>query len=293
MLELRSVDAGYGSFQALFGVSLDVKAGEAVGVIGPNGAGKTTLMRVISGLIRPRNGSIAMEGTDVLATPAHRIVEPRHRPCAGEPAAVSAAHGRRQSEDGCVHARCARQIRRAAGIRLRSVSPHEGTARPDGGNHVGRRAADVRDRPRADVEPEAAAARRAVGGARAGRGAAGVRTGEADSRQRAHGADRRAERAAGAARRRSRLSARSRHHPRVGDVGGDDEHRQPSSRHISGYEHDPKKWAPVFREGHARKGELSRQCNPFSKSSTSICSKPWSTASCSAGCWRCWRSGSI
>jgi branched-chain amino acid transport system ATP-binding protein len=74
MLELRSVDAGYGSFQALFGVSLDVKAGEAVGVIGPNGAGKTTLMRVISGLIRPTNGTITMEGTDVLATPPHRIV---------------------------------------------------------------------------------------------------------------------------------------------------------------------------------------------------------------------------
>ena len=74
MLELRSVDAGYGTFQALFDVSLEVKAGEAVGVIGPNGAGKTTLMRVISGLIRPRKGSIAMEGTDVLATPMHRIV---------------------------------------------------------------------------------------------------------------------------------------------------------------------------------------------------------------------------
>src|ERR1700686_1168205 len=59
MLELRSIDAGYGSFQALFGVSLDVKAGEAVGVIGPNGAGKTTLMRVISGLIRPRAGALA------------------------------------------------------------------------------------------------------------------------------------------------------------------------------------------------------------------------------------------
>jgi branched-chain amino acid transport system ATP-binding protein len=74
MLELRSVDAGYGSFQALFGVSLDVKAGEAVGVIGPNGAGKTTLMRVISGLIRPRAGAISMEGIDVLKTPEHRIV---------------------------------------------------------------------------------------------------------------------------------------------------------------------------------------------------------------------------
>src|ERR1700746_1752187 len=74
MLELRSVDAGYGTFQALFGVNLDVKPGEAVGVIGPNGAGKTTLMRVISGLIRPTRGSISMQGTDVLATPAHRIV---------------------------------------------------------------------------------------------------------------------------------------------------------------------------------------------------------------------------
>src|SRR5260370_11044785 len=74
MLEPRSVDAGYGSFQALFGVSLDVKAGEAVGVIGPNGARKTTLMRVISGLIRPRAGAVSMEGTHVLKTPEHRIV---------------------------------------------------------------------------------------------------------------------------------------------------------------------------------------------------------------------------
>src|SRR4030081_47060 len=74
MLELRSVDAGYGSFQALFGDRLDVRAGEAVGVIGPNGAGKTTLMRVISGLIRPRAGAISMQGTDVLKTPEHRIV---------------------------------------------------------------------------------------------------------------------------------------------------------------------------------------------------------------------------
>ena len=75
MLDLKGIDAGYGSFQALFGVSLEVKAGEAVGVIGPNGAGKTTLMRVISGLIRPRAGSVAMEGANVLTTAPHRIVE--------------------------------------------------------------------------------------------------------------------------------------------------------------------------------------------------------------------------
>ncbi|MGH7333473.1 MAG: ABC transporter ATP-binding protein [Candidatus Rokuibacteriota bacterium] len=75
MLGLTSVRAGYGSFQALFDVSLEVRHGEAVGVIGPNGAGKTTLMRVISGLIRPSAGSIVMEGVDLVATPAHRIVE--------------------------------------------------------------------------------------------------------------------------------------------------------------------------------------------------------------------------
>src|SRR6201746_2595450 len=74
MLEMKSVDAGYGTFQALFGVNLEVKAGEAVGVIGPNGAGKTTLMRVISGLIRPRAGAISMQGVDVVKTPEHRIV---------------------------------------------------------------------------------------------------------------------------------------------------------------------------------------------------------------------------
>ncbi len=75
MLSLSGIDAGYGTFQALFNVSLDVRAGEAVGVIGPNGAGKTTLMRVISGLIRPTKGAIGMEGTDILATPPHRILE--------------------------------------------------------------------------------------------------------------------------------------------------------------------------------------------------------------------------
>ena len=74
MLELKSIDAGYGTFQALFGVNLDVRAGEAVGVIGPNGAGKTTLMRVISGLVPASAGDIAFEGRPLAGLPAHRIV---------------------------------------------------------------------------------------------------------------------------------------------------------------------------------------------------------------------------
>jgi branched-chain amino acid transport system ATP-binding protein len=75
MLKLQSIDAGYETFQALFDTTLEVKAGEAVGVIGPNGAGKTTLMRVISGMIRPWSGAIEMEGADVVASPPHRIIE--------------------------------------------------------------------------------------------------------------------------------------------------------------------------------------------------------------------------
>jgi branched-chain amino acid transport system ATP-binding protein len=75
MLRLDRLDAGYGGFQALFGVSMRVDAGEAVAVIGANGAGKTTLLRAISGLIRPTGGSMTMEGQDLIRMPAHRIIE--------------------------------------------------------------------------------------------------------------------------------------------------------------------------------------------------------------------------
>ena len=75
LLKLDKVDAGYGGFQALFGVSMEVKAGEAVAVIGANGAGKTTLLRVISGMLPATAGAMSMEGADLRATPPHRIVE--------------------------------------------------------------------------------------------------------------------------------------------------------------------------------------------------------------------------
>jgi branched-chain amino acid transport system ATP-binding protein len=75
MLRLKAIDAGYGGFQALFGVSMSVNAGEAVAVIGANGAGKTTLLRVISGLLRPTLGTMVMEGQDLVRMPAHKIIE--------------------------------------------------------------------------------------------------------------------------------------------------------------------------------------------------------------------------
>jgi branched-chain amino acid transport system ATP-binding protein len=75
VLRLEQVAAGYGTFQALFGVSLDVQAGEAVAVIGPNGAGKTTLLRVISKLIDVNAGEIRLDGTSLNPVPAHRVIE--------------------------------------------------------------------------------------------------------------------------------------------------------------------------------------------------------------------------
>ena len=69
MLELNAVNAYYGSFQALFNVSLSVEKGEAVAVIGPNGAGKTTLLRVISGLLTSTDGMLTMEEKDLKTVP--------------------------------------------------------------------------------------------------------------------------------------------------------------------------------------------------------------------------------
>ena len=73
MLALENVSARYGSFQALFDVSLEVNAGESVAVIGPNGAGKTTLLRAISKLIDV-SGAISMNGRPLAAVPAHEVI---------------------------------------------------------------------------------------------------------------------------------------------------------------------------------------------------------------------------
>lgn len=75
LLRLSGVQAGYGSFQALFGVDLEVRAGEAVAVIGPNGAGKTTLLRTISKLIEPTAGELEFDGQSLRGVPAHRLPE--------------------------------------------------------------------------------------------------------------------------------------------------------------------------------------------------------------------------
>ncbi len=74
MLALRNISAGYAGFQALFDVSLEVKAGETVAVIGPNGAGKTTLLRVVSRLIDATAGEMTMEGRRLNGAASYELV---------------------------------------------------------------------------------------------------------------------------------------------------------------------------------------------------------------------------
>ncbi len=74
MLALRNISAGYAGFQALFDVSLEVKAGETVAVIGPNGAGKTTLLRVVSRLIDATAGEMTMEGRRLNDVASYAVV---------------------------------------------------------------------------------------------------------------------------------------------------------------------------------------------------------------------------
>ena len=71
LLEVRSLDAYYGDFQALFGVSLKVAAGEVVAVIGANGAGKSTLLNSIAGLVHARRDAIVLAGEPVGGVPAY------------------------------------------------------------------------------------------------------------------------------------------------------------------------------------------------------------------------------
>ena len=74
LLEVTGLEVYYGVINALKGISFHVDKGEIVSLIGANGAGKTTTLHTITGLIRPRNGSIVYKGKDLVHTPAHKIV---------------------------------------------------------------------------------------------------------------------------------------------------------------------------------------------------------------------------
>jgi branched-chain amino acid transport system ATP-binding protein len=75
LLDVRAIDAFYGDFQALFGVSLKVNAGEVAAVIGANGAGKSTLLKTIAGMMAPRRGGIVFDGAPIGGAPAFDVLK--------------------------------------------------------------------------------------------------------------------------------------------------------------------------------------------------------------------------
>ena len=74
LLEVKDLQVYYGSIHAIKGVSFEVNEGEIVTLIGANGAGKSTTLNTIGGLLKPRSGSVELEGQSVLGVPAHKIV---------------------------------------------------------------------------------------------------------------------------------------------------------------------------------------------------------------------------
>src|SRR4051794_22898417 len=74
MLRVEDVEFAYGRLQVLFGISLDVGAGEAVALLGTNGAGKSTLLRVVCGLEPPSSGRVELDGEDITGRPAEELV---------------------------------------------------------------------------------------------------------------------------------------------------------------------------------------------------------------------------
>jgi branched-chain amino acid transport system ATP-binding protein len=75
LLKLEGIDAYYGDLQALYGVSLEVEQGRVFALVGANAAGKSTTLRVISGLVAPRQGRVVFDGTDLTHVPAHQRVD--------------------------------------------------------------------------------------------------------------------------------------------------------------------------------------------------------------------------
>jgi ABC-type branched-subunit amino acid transport system ATPase component len=73
LLAIRDIDFAYGSTRILFGVSLHVDAGEAVGLLGTNGAGKSTLLRVLAGLEKPSAGTVTLDGEDITGVAAEQL----------------------------------------------------------------------------------------------------------------------------------------------------------------------------------------------------------------------------
>lgn len=77
-LVVEGLSGGYDRFDVIHDIAFRVGRGEAVALLGPNGAGKTTVLRALMGLLKHRRGAIAIDGTDIVGMPTHRIAAHGH-----------------------------------------------------------------------------------------------------------------------------------------------------------------------------------------------------------------------
>jgi len=166
LLTVRALDAHYGDFQALFGVSIEVKQGQAIAVIGANGAGKSTLLKSIAGLMHSRRDAIVFDGAPIGDLPAHAVAR---RGIALVPEGRRLFPSLTVEENLLIGGQGGRPGHgRSHASMSSSVLASAGTCRAP---RFRRPAADGRDRARADVESQASVVRRSESGARADRGA--------------------------------------------------------------------------------------------------------------------------
>lgn len=75
ILDVKNLTAGYGDFQALFGINLEIGQGETVAIIGSNGAGKSTFLKSVAGLLMEHSDDIVFKGENIGTLPAHKVVK--------------------------------------------------------------------------------------------------------------------------------------------------------------------------------------------------------------------------
>ena len=164
MLEVADIATAYGKIEALKGVSLSAEKGRITCLLGPNGAGKTTLMYTIAGILKPRRGSIRLDGEEIAGLASSRIVA-RGLALVPENRLVFPQMSVRENLQAGAY-----QRRDSAAVaedieRMYARFPRlQGAPRAAGRHALGRRAADARRGPRAHVPPAHPADGRAVAG---------------------------------------------------------------------------------------------------------------------------------
>ena len=156
LLDVRAIDAFYGDFQALFGVSLRVETGQVIAVIGANGAGKSTLLKSIVGMMHPHQGEILLDGAPVSRAAAFAAVK---RGIALVPEGRRLFPSLTVEENLLIGGQSKRPGPWTLGAHLRPVSGAGRTPSPSRHHPFRRPAANGGNRPRVDVKPETTALR--------------------------------------------------------------------------------------------------------------------------------------